>query len=340
MTEPRRYDEALNQYNESLNLYNVTLDRVNEPLYLYNEALNQYNEPLHRENGRCMGAWAWRFCFTTASRGRVGDMAAYGDDLAYIHDSGFGDFARGAAPGVLQTLRRNGVKDGLVVDLGCGSGIWAEILLAEGYDVLGVDLSPGMLALARRRAPEAIFLEGSLHEVKLPRCAAVTALGECINYLFDPEEPDVPAAIAGAAVLRSLFARVHAALQPGGLFIFDVAEPGQILPDRPRHGLTSGPCWAITVDVREDAKARILTRRMSFLRFEADDLRRGEEVHRQRLYPKKEVKTALVEAGFEVRTARAYGSVPLALAHTAFIARKPAVRRGGIGDGRRPRKPR
>jgi len=169
----------------------------------------------------------------------------------------------------------------------------------------------------------------------------VTALGECINYLFDPEEPDVPAAIAGAAVLRSLFARVHAALPPGGLFIFDVAEPGQVLPDRPRHGLTSGPCWAITVDVREDPKARILTRSMSFLRFEGgDDLRRGAEVHRQRLYPKKEVKAALVEAGFEVRTARAYGSVPLALAHTAFVARKPAVRRGRVVDGRRPRKPR
>jgi SAM-dependent methyltransferase len=225
---------------------------------------------------------------------------------------------------VLQSLRRNGVKDGLVVDLGCGSGIWAEILLAEGYDVLGVDLSPGMLALARRRAPEAAFLEASLHEVELPRCAAVTTLGECVNYLFDPEDADVPAAIAGAAQLRSLFARVHAALRPGGLFIFDVAEPGQAPPDRPRKGMTSGLGWVISVDVREDPKSRILTRSMSFLRFEGgDDLRRGEEVHRQRLYPRKEVKAALVEAGFEVRTARAYGSVPLALAHTAFIARKP-----------------
>jgi hypothetical protein len=197
-----------------------------------------------------------------------------------------------------------------------------------------------MLALARQRAPEATFLEASLHEVKLPRCAAMTALGECVNYLFDPEDVDVPAAIAGVALLRSLFARVHVALRPGGLFVFDVAEPGQVPPNQPRHGMTSGPFWVVSVDVREDPRARILTRSMSLLRFEGGDLRRGEEAHRQRLYPKKEVKTALVEAGFEVRTARAYGTVPLALAHTAFFARKPAVRRGEIADGRRLRKPR
>ncbi len=257
-------------------------------------------------------------------------MDAYSDDLAYIHDAGFGDFARGAAPGILKALRHHGVMEGLVVDLGCGSGIWAELLLAEGYDVLGVDLSPGMLALARRRAPEATLREASLHEVELPRCAAVTALGECVNYLFDPDA-DIPAFTMGAAPLRPLFARVYAALRPGGLFVFDVAEPGQVPPGRPRQGMTSGAGWVIQVDVREDPKARLLTRSMTFWRLAGDYIRRGEEVHRQRLYPKKEVKEALSGAGFEVRTARSYGAVPLPRAHTAFFARKPLVRHGERG---------
>src|SRR5262245_34869396 len=68
--------------------------------------------------------------------------AAYREDLAYIHDVGHGDFARDAAPGLLALLRRQGIREGLVVDLGCGSGIWAEILVREGYRVLGIDLSP------------------------------------------------------------------------------------------------------------------------------------------------------------------------------------------------------
>ena len=52
----------------------------------------------------------------------------YGEDLAYIHDVGFGDFALGAAPGMLEILRRSGIRGALVVDLGCGSGLWAREL--------------------------------------------------------------------------------------------------------------------------------------------------------------------------------------------------------------------
>src|SRR5947209_4041797 len=82
---------------------------------------------------------------------------AYATDLAYIHDQGYGQFARDSAPGVLKILRQNGIKDGPVVDLGCGSGIWARALVDVGYRVIGVDISPAMIDLARRRVPEAEF---------------------------------------------------------------------------------------------------------------------------------------------------------------------------------------
>ena len=87
-------------------------------------------------------------------------MAFYARDLATIHDAGFGGFARDAAPGLLRRLRRAGIHDGLVVDLGCGSGIWARALTDAGYDVLGVDQSEAMLEIARRQAPEAQFVTG------------------------------------------------------------------------------------------------------------------------------------------------------------------------------------
>ena len=48
---------------------------------------------------------------------------AYRDDLAYIHDAGFGGFARAAAPVLVETLRQAAIMNGLVIDLGCGSGI-------------------------------------------------------------------------------------------------------------------------------------------------------------------------------------------------------------------------
>ncbi len=73
-------------------------------------------------------------------------QALYGPDLAHVHDVAFGDWVREAAPFVLARLRESGIEEGLVVDLGCGSGIWAAELLGAGYEALGVDASAEMLA--------------------------------------------------------------------------------------------------------------------------------------------------------------------------------------------------
>jgi SAM-dependent methyltransferase len=68
-------------------------------------------------------------------------VQGYREDLAYIHDAGFKDYALNAAPRLLRILRKNGVIDGLVVDLGCGSGRWAAELNRTGYQVLVVEVS-------------------------------------------------------------------------------------------------------------------------------------------------------------------------------------------------------
>ncbi len=52
----------------------------------------------------------------------------YKEDLAFIHDIGYGDFALGSAPGILEILDRSEIRGGLIVDLGCGSGLWAREL--------------------------------------------------------------------------------------------------------------------------------------------------------------------------------------------------------------------
>src|ERR1051326_4058162 len=104
----------------------------------------------------------------------------YGDDLAYIHDAGFGGFANGSAPGLLALLDRAGLAARLVVDLGCGSGIWARHLTDAGFPVVGVDISPAMIKLARKRVPEAEFHVASFLDFEISACGAVTALGEVL----------------------------------------------------------------------------------------------------------------------------------------------------------------
>lgn len=56
----------------------------------------------------------------------------YKEDLAFIHDVGFRDYALKSAPGILKILHDYQIQSGLVVDLGCGSGLWAkELILAN-----------------------------------------------------------------------------------------------------------------------------------------------------------------------------------------------------------------
>lgn len=237
----------------------------------------------------------------------------YREDVAYIHDVGHADFALRSAPGILEILRRSGVPGGLVVDLGCGSGLWARELLRAGYRVLGIDISEAMIGLARRNAPGAEFRVGSLFGAPIPPCEAVTAVSEVLNYLFDPENEEQG--------LERLFGRVHEALRPGGVFVFDVIGPGQVPPGTTSRGWSAGEDWAVMSE-REEA-AGTMERRIVSFRKVGELYRRDGEVHRVRLYGPEEIEDKLGRAGFEVTTMSAYGGYVLGENHAAFAARRP-----------------
>jgi SAM-dependent methyltransferase len=240
-------------------------------------------------------------------------MDGYRDDLAYIHDAGFGGLARAAGGVLLDDLRRRGVGTGLVIDLGCGSGILAEQLAGAGIDVLGIDLSEALIAIARRRVPAGRFRVESLLTAKLEPCVAVAAVGECCNYLFDPGHT-----VEG---LWQLFGRVFEALAPGGLFLFDIAGPGR----GSGRVWAEGDDWAVLVHKEEDAEQRMLTRHITSFRRVDELYRRDHEVHRLRLLGPGEVGRRLEEIGFQVEVLSAYGPLPFAAGHAGFLARKPVT---------------
>jgi len=239
---------------------------------------------------------------------------AYGRDLAYIHDTGFTGFARQAAPGVLALLRQNRIASGLVVDAGCGSGVWARELTGHGYQVLGIDISAQMIRLARRHAPHAKFRVGSFLSATLPACDAVTAMGECVNYAFDRK--------SGQRGLAGFFRRVYRALRPGGIFIFDIVEPG-IVPEGMARKFVEGLDWAILLETREYPKGKTLTREIVSFRRVGNLFRRSDEIHRLHLYSGAELLAELGRAGFAARLLRGYGPFKFAPAHAGLLARKP-----------------
>jgi SAM-dependent methyltransferase len=250
-----------------------------------------------------------------ASEGSDPGLRAYAPDLAYIHDAGHGDFARRAGPALLSMFRERGLKSGLVIDLGCGSGIWAEQLVASGYDVLGIDISPAMIELARRRVPGGEFRGGSFLAVELPPCAAVTALGEVFSYVFDAGNT--------ATGLSKLLRRIHAALAPGGMLVFDVVTPGRVPEGGPRQLFREGSDWAVLVTATEDDS--LLTRDITTFRKVGEAYRRAREVHRQRVFDAAEVERRLRRTGFCVRRVRGYGELRFPPGVTGFVARKHDV---------------
>jgi len=239
----------------------------------------------------------------------------YDTDVAWIHDQGFSSYALNTTPGVLNYLARYGGHDGLVVDLGCGSGILARELVLSGHNVLGVDLSESMLALARKQAPEAEFRQGSILDVPIPRTSAILCLGEVLSY--------AAADLRSTAAITRFFRRVWKALLPGGMFLLDFAQPGRFPAGMPRHSHWTGEDWAILIDALPQKNKLLLVRQLTAFRKVGRHWRRTDETHRLRLFPDTEIDTILRAAGFDdPHFLRLLGHYRFPSGHSAAIAVK------------------
>ena len=172
----------------------------------------------------------------------------YSEVLADIHDSDYTFLARAGAASAIALLPPP-AESGIVVDLGCGSGVTAQILDEVGYSVVGVDASADMINLARKRVPNGHFRIESIYEADIPDCQAVLALGEVLNYTSEDRTPE-----AVAKLLRNISRSLHS----DGFFLCDIAEPGRALSSGASHA--SGPHWSMEYHAVENADANTLTR--------------------------------------------------------------------------------
>lgn len=103
-------------------------------------------------------------------------------------------------------------QKGVLCDLGCGTGQMTRLLAKAGYDMVGVDLSPDMLAVATEGGADGIlYLCQDICELELYGMAdAMYSVCDSMNYLLGEEE------------LLQAFCRVERYLVPGGVFVFDL----------------------------------------------------------------------------------------------------------------------
>ena len=141
-------------------------------------------------------------------------MEAY-TSFASVYDTFMDNVPYGEWGGYIYTLLcRYGVKSGIILDLGCGTGTITEILAGYGYDMIGVDNSEDMLELAMEKrmasGHDILYLLQDMREFELyGTVRAVVSVCDSVNYITEPEE------------LAGVFRLVNNYLDPGGIFIFD-----------------------------------------------------------------------------------------------------------------------
>jgi SAM-dependent methyltransferase len=217
------------------------------------------------------------------------------DRLAEIYDrGGWEAYSRRMFPYLRKVLRRYRLQKGRIAELACGTGTLAIALSQQGYQVVGVDRSKAMLQVARDKARQAgaavTFLHQDIRRLSLDEpMDLVTCFFDSMNYLLSYGD------------LVKTFCRVHRALQPGGLFIFDMNTPMGLASHWDAHdGSRDLGDIAIIGSSQYDPKAMLGTIRITVFRKITSGgvsslYEKFTEVHTERAYPADEVRGALQE---------------------------------------------
>lgn len=236
----------------------------------------------------------------------------YRPDLSLVHDRGFGFHADMCAPGILQLLEPVRERDGLVVELGCGSGRLTTHLLAAGHRVIATDASEAMLALARERAGDEVDLRRLvLPDDPIPAADAIVSVGHALNYL-----PDV------AAVERALVA-IARALRDGGVLAIDLCdyEWAEARRDAPAAGRV-GDDWAIVTEFSVPAPDRFVRQIAAFVRNDDGSWRRDDERHENIMVATARVPGLLLDHGVSATVGRSFGDEALPVGLYAVTGRR------------------
>lgn len=233
---------------------------------------------------------------------------------------------------VLREATLRGWAGGPLLEIGCGTGNATRPMSDRGFDVVAIDVSADMAEVARAKCPEARVLVADVRDFRLgaPVSLAYSVFDTLNNLLEDRD-------------LAAAFRSVHAALEPGALFVFD-ANTSEGLRSLWEDGVAEG--WADGVYYRwshawdEDAGRATVD---AFCRTAAGAF---VERHVERPLDPEPLRTLLAEAGFvdvEVLTFPGGRPAPADAPRIWCIARRPPARGappgGGVSRSRRPRAP-
>jgi SAM-dependent methyltransferase len=237
----------------------------------------------------------------------------YRDDLALIHHRGFGSHADACAPGIIELLAPVQARRGLVVELGCGSGLLTRHLVDAGLRVLATDASPAMLDLARDHATGAEGIVAlRLPDDPIPPADGIVSVGHVLSYLDDE-----------ASLQRALVA-VARALRPGGIMAIDLCDLayGRFRQTTPPMVWRSDG-WLLVSEFSASTPDRFVRQMTTFMKNDDGSWRRDDERHDNVLIDTARVPALLAEHGVEAAVEATFGGEALPVGVMAVIGRRP-----------------
>jgi len=217
-------------------------------------------------------------------------------------------------------LHKENIFDGLICDLGCGTGAITERLANIGYDMIGIDNSYDMLDIAMEKkyasGNDILYLCQDMREFELYGTVRAIVSGcDSLNYIQD---------LSG---LEEVFSLVNNYLDPGGLFIFDmntVYKYQNILGENTFSEVRDQAAfiWENTYDDNKRINEYDLN---LFIKLENDIYKRFEERHVQRAYTFDEIVSAINSSNMQLEKyldADTYGDLRENTERILFIARE------------------
>ena len=192
---------------------------------------------------------------------------------------------------LIQLLKEYQVEDGLVLDLGCGTGNMTELLAKEGYDMIGVDNSEDMLEIASEKRAESglniLYLLQDMREFELyGTVKAVVSICDSINYILEEDD------------LREVFSLVNNYLDPNGIFLFDLKTDHYFKSIGCQSFCDADEEVSFIWDNDYDEEKRINSYALTlFVQEEDNRYERFDEYHEQRAFSIDEVRCAIEESG-------------------------------------------
>ncbi len=205
--------------------------------------------------------------------------------LAEVYDAIMSDVEYGAwTDFILDVALGAGTEVRAVLDLGCGTGNSSEPFIGAGFSVTGIDLSAKMLAVARTKLPKATFVQADFTAFELGTTFdLVVSVFDSLNNLLDPGD------------FRRCAERVLEHLAPGGVFVFDVNTTvglRNLWEDDRAEG------WVDDVYYLWEHSFDEATKLAKVVAYCEKGARSFTEVHLERPYDSREVRTLLGAAGF------------------------------------------